>query len=368
MMHFILITYIAIFFSGFSWSKQDNAALCQKVVVSPDGRNFILKKTRLEFHPWGMNYGHYGMLAKDFKDPEWDTLKSDFGKLKDMGANVVRIHLQYDEFMLSADDPNPQAIAGYKRILKIARRSGLYLDITGLACYRPAHRMAWYDSLDETNRWKAQARFWSIIAKAGKGSAAIFCYDLINEPGIPGKTRKPGAWYAGRLGGFDFGQYLTLEPHGRSENKIGYEWISKMTEAIRKFDDQTLITVGFLPWMKANFIDTVASRLDFISTHIYPRTDHIEDALKLLENFDAHKPVVIEETFPLACDTTQLADFMRKSRKIATGWMGHYLMSYSLEELQAKKNKSMPEAIYQNWLDMFVRMKPQFAPESIKCR
>lgn len=376
MIKLILITVAALVFSGLSCSEDtnpafpgnDSVALCQHIELSPDEQSFILKNTRQEFNPWGMNYGHYGILVKDFKDTEWDTLQSDFEKLKDMGANVVRIHLQYDEFMLSVDDPNPQAIAGYKRLLKIAQRSGLYLDITGLACYRPAHRLAWYDSLDETNRWKAQARFWSIIAKAGSGSPAVFCYDLMNEPIIPGKARKAGAWYTGHLGGFDFGQYLTLDPRGRTENSIGYEWISKMAESIRKFDEKALITVGFLPWTKADFIDTVASKLDFISIHIYPKTDHIEAAMKLLKNFDANKPVVIEETFPLACDTAQLADFMLRSRTIATGWIGHYLMSFSLEELQAKKDKSMVESIYQSWLEMFVRMKPQFSPASINCK
>lgn len=368
MMPFILITYIALFFSGLFGPKQNNTELCQKVIISPDGSNFILQKTSQDFNPWGMNYGHYGILIKDFKDPEWDTLQSDFKKLKNMGANVVRIHIQYDEFMLSANDPNPRAISGYKRLLKIAQRTGLYLDITGLACYRPERRLGWYDSLNETNRWKAQARFWSVVAKAGKGSPSIFCYDLINEPIIPAKSRKPGDWYTGRLGGFDFGQYITLDPRGRGENEIGYEWISKMSAAIRKFDKRTLITTGFLPWTKAGFIDTIASKLDFISTHIYPKSDHTEDAIKLLKNFDTGKPVVIEETFPLACDTSQLADFMHHSRKIATGWMGHYLMSYSLQALQAKKNKSIVETIYQSWLEMFVRMKPQFSSGSTNCK
>ena len=367
-MNLSFIIYMAVFFSGLFYPKQDSTEICQQVALSRNGKKFILKKTHQEFHPWGMNYGHYGILVKDFKDPAWDTLQSDFRKLKELGANVVRVHLQFDEFMLSADTPNPKAIAGYKKLLKIAGKSGLYLDVTGLACYRPEHRLAWYDSLKERNRWKAQATFWSTVAGAGAGSPPIFCYDLINEPIIPGKSRKSGAWYTGHLGGYDFGQYITLEPRGRSKNEIGYEWISKMTEAIRKFDEHGLITVGFLPWTRAAYIDTVASKLDFISAHIYPKTDHIEDAIKLLKNFDVQKPVVIEETFPLTCDTAQLADFMRRSHKIASGWMGHYLMSYSLKELQSKNNKSMVEVIYQSWLEMFVRMKPQFSPESLNCK
>jgi hypothetical protein len=219
--------------------------------------------------------------------------------------------------------------------------------------------------MDESDRWEAQSRFWSAVARIGAGDPVIFCYNLMNEPVIPGKAREAGDWYTGHLGEFDFGQYLTLDPHNRSKNSIGYAWISKMATAIRRFDTRTLITVGFLPWESTGFIDTVSARLDFLSTHIYPQSGHINNAIGLLKHLKAGILLVIEETFPLACDTAELAAFMYRSRETATGWMGHYLMSYSPKELQSKKNKSIVEVIYSDWLEMFIRMKPEFSPASI---
>src|SRR5699024_8542645 len=129
-----------------------------------------------------------------------------------------------------------------------------------------------------------------------------------------------------------------------------------------KYDEQTLITIGLFPWTSADFIDTVAPKLDFMSMHIYPKENHIDEALKMLKHFDTGKPVVIEEIFPLNCDIGQLTEFMEKSKSIATGWIGHYLMSYSLEELEKKEDKTIKEYLYYYWLSMFVRLKQQFAP------
>jgi hypothetical protein len=327
----------------------------------------MLAKTDRPFHPWGMNYGHYGMLVKDFANPVWDTLRSDFKKMKSMGANVVRIHVQYDRFMLSPNKPNPKAIAGYQRLLKIAKKTGLYLDITGLACYLPSARVDWYDSLDESHRWAAQAYFWKTIAKAGKGNPSVFCYDLMNEPATKSKPQKKGDWYGGQLGKYEFTQLLTLDRRGRSQKEIFSEWINEMTSAIRKEDKHTLITVGLFSFMNANFNNTIAPELDFLSGHFYPKTGHINESMKRLRNFKTGKPVVIEEIFPLKIDTAGLTDFMRRSKSIATGWMGHYLMSYSLKELEKVTHKTPKEAIYQNWLSMFVQLKPQFAPNSVNC-
>jgi hypothetical protein len=41
----------------------------------------------------------------------------------------------------------------------------VYLDITGLSCYRLNQIPAWYDALDEGECWEAQARWWESIAR-----------------------------------------------------------------------------------------------------------------------------------------------------------------------------------------------------------
>ena len=349
------------------------AGLHEKVVVSPDKKGFMLAKTHRAFHPWGLNYGHYGMLIKDAQSPMWDTLTSDFQKMKEMGVNDVRVHIQFDEFMVRADSANELALKGYKRLLTVAQKTGIYLDITGLACYRPAQRLLWYDSLVESDRWKAQARFWGEVAKATAGNPAVFCYDLINEPTIPAKPLKKvqeatstKAWYSGSFGGYDFCQYIALDPNGRSIDAIRHKWIHQMTAAIRQYDSKTLITVGLLPWTNAfGNVDSVASDLDFISVHIYPEKNRPKDAMEQLGHCNVGKPVVIEETYSLSCGIDQWVSFMRESRSIATGWVGHYLYGYSLKEMNNLQNKTMGEAVYQAWLSAFVEMKPHFAPDSV---
>ena len=39
---------------------------------------------------------------------------------------------------------------------------------------------------------EAQARFWEAVATRCAGSPAVFCFDLMNEPVVPGGRREPG--------------------------------------------------------------------------------------------------------------------------------------------------------------------------------
>jgi hypothetical protein len=101
----------------------------------------------------------------------------------------------------------------------------------------------------------------------------------------------------------------------------------------------------------------------FISVHIYPESSKPDEAMEGLRQFDVGKPVVIEETFPLSCNAVQLENFMRASRVIATGWVGHY-DGESLAELDvlARAGKiSATQALYRAWLQLFVRLAPDFA-------
>lgn len=326
----------------------------QKVIVSKDKKDFRLQATGEIFHPWGMNYGHYDVITKDRNAPVWDTVRSDFEKMKRMGGNSVRITLEYDLVMQSPTDANPQALQGFRHLIELAHKVGLYIDVTGLAEYRPTARKQWYDTLSEKERWETQMAFWRIVAETGKSDPAIFCYDLINEPVIKGNPEDT-SWYTGHLGKYDFCQYLSLYPAGRSKREIAYEWTKKMTEAIRGKDPQTLITIGFATWSNAVF-DTVEPLLDFMCAHIYPESEDLEKADRQLKFYEVGKPILVEETFPLRCDTAELANFMRKSKRVVSGWFGHYLMPYSLKEMKKMKHLTIKEAIYKNWLELFVSM------------
>lgn len=342
----------------------------QRIIISTDGRGFETAGSHKPFHPWGLNYGNAGRLMEDFWDREWQTLADDFQKMRAMGTNVVRVHLQFGKFMDSATQPNAASLSKLQRMLKLAEGTGLYLDITGLACYRKADVPAWYDNLDERSRWAAQAVFWAAVAKTCKESAAVFCYDLINEPLSPGEKRGPQEWYSGKtLGGYDFLQMIAVDPAGRKREDIPVEWIAFLTKAIHAEDSGHLITVGLLPWSRqwkhlSGFIpEKVAPVLDFLSVHIYPDSKLPGEALECLEHFNVGKPVVIEETFPLSCKPKELEEFLLASRKIACGWVGHY-DGKDIKEADALEKAgrlSLHDTVYRGWLRMFVRLKPQFA-------
>ncbi|EEF59159.1 cellulase family glycosylhydrolase [Pedosphaera parvula] len=342
-----------------------------RIAVASDGRSFVDAESGRPFHPWGMNYGNAGQLMEDFWDKDWEPIEKDFHDLKAMGANVVRVHLQFGKFMRAPDEPNKEEFKQLVRMLQLAEQTGLYLDITGLACYRPADVPAWYDALDESARWTAQARFWEAVAEVCASHRAVFCYDLINEPFSPGARREPGKWYPGiLLGGYDFLQFIALDPAGRKREEIPVEWIRRMTTAIRKHDQSALITVGLLPWSRewhhlSGFVpEKVAPELDFVSVHLYPDSKKSGEALESLRLFAVGKPVVIEETFPLSCGAEELKTFLRASKVFACGWMGHY-DGKTLEELNASERAGRitpTQTIYRQWLELFISLKPEFVP------
>ncbi|HEV8059529.1 MAG TPA: cellulase family glycosylhydrolase [Gemmataceae bacterium] len=331
------------------------------------GRGFVLGSSSVPFTPWGLNYGHDGLI-EDFWEAKWPTVVKDFQNMKVVGANVVRIHLQFGKFMDTADKPNEKSLAQLGRLLKLAEETGLYLDLTGLACYRKADVPSWYDKLTEEERWSAQAHFWSAIAIRCSGSPAVFCYDLMNEPFVPGQPRKPGDWYSGKpLGEFDFVQFIALDPRKRPREEIAHLWIKGLVAAIHKHDQRQLITVGLLPWSRQwGFLSgfapqTIAPELDFISVHIYPETQKVNEALTCPKHFAVGKPVVIEETFPLACSADEVEDFLKQSRGTACGWMGHYdgMTIEQLDALRKSKTITLPQVFYLGWLELFRRLRPE---------
>jgi hypothetical protein len=343
----------------------------ERIVVSPDGRGFVEARSGRAFHPWGFNYGNAGRLMEDFWIEDWRTLENDFLEMRQLGANVVRVHLQYGKFMDAPDRPNREAHAQLRRLVRLAGRTGLRLDVTGLACYRPGDTPAWYDRMGEAERWAAQAAFWREVARTCAGSPAVFCYDLINEPVAPAVRREPGQWRSGHLfGDFDFLQYIALDPAGRERADTAAAWIRAMTAAIRSQDTSTLITVGLLPWGRpwkhlSGFLpEKVAPELDFVSVHIYPDTTKPGEAMEGLAKFQVGKPVVIEETFALSCPIAEAERFLRDSRTIACGWIGHYDGQTPVEAdaLEAAGKLSLHDAIYREWLRLFVRLTPEFAP------
>ncbi|HEX5269657.1 MAG TPA: cellulase family glycosylhydrolase [Gemmataceae bacterium] len=339
-----------------------------QVAVSADKKGFILDPSGRPFVPWGFNYDHddKGRLIEDYWEDEWPTVETHFGQMKKLGANVVRVHLQLGKFMDGADRPNGKALDRLGKLLRLAEKERLYLDLTGLGCYHKKDVPAWYDKLSEKERWDVQARFWQAVAGRCAERPAVFCYDLMNEPVVPGGKRNDGDWLGPAFGDKHFVQVITLDQADRPRPEIARQWVHHLAAAVREKDKRHLITVGLVDWsldrkgLTSGFVpEKVAGDLDFVSVHLYPKKGAVKEALDTLAGFAVGKPVLIEETFPLACSPKELEEFIDGSKKYAAGWIGFY-WGKPPEEL--RKSKAIADVLTLGWLELFQRKAKDVAP------
>jgi hypothetical protein len=325
------------------------------VELSENRSGFALKSGEA-FVPWGFNYHNAGLgqLIEDYWEDEgsWSVTADDFAEVRDLGANVLRIHLQFAAFMNGPGDPDEAQLGRLRRLVDLAEAHGLYLDLTGLGAYRKTDQPDWYDTLDERARWAAQASFWEAVAQTVADSPAIFAYNLMNEPVVPGEPTT--SWLPGE--GIDdlfFVQHITREPAGRAWPDVMRAWIRTLTDAIRQHDDRHLITVGFLPL--AGFAQ-LAPALDYLSVHVYPKEGEIDRSLDVVADFaEAGVPVVVEETFLLNIGAAGEEDFLLGSRASASGWIGFY-WGATPEELAS--SPAIGDALMRAWLELFVKLGP----------
>ncbi len=335
----------------------------ETVRLSADGGSFVLAGSGHPFFVWGVNYDRdsqgEGRLLEDYWTDEWEAVVEDFREMKELGANVIRIHLQLGKFMAAPEKPDAAALRQLERLLKLAEDTGIHLNLTGLGCYHRKDVPPWYDAMDETARWNTQAAFWTAIARTCRDSPAVFCYDLMNEPVISGK--KEEGWLAGELGGKHYVQRLTLDPRGRSNIEIAGAWVRKLTAAIRSEDPHHLITVGVIPWAHVwpdakpvFYSPEVAPLLDFVSIHLYPKAGKVDEALAAMKVHDIGKPLVIEETFPLSCSLEEMDDFLKRSKDSAEGYISFY-WGRTIPEYEAATGKKEVAVLMAAWLRYFQR-------------
>ena len=86
-----------------AWSA--SAQPLERVRVSDDRRGFTLAESKQSFTPWGFNYDHDGdgRLIEDYWFDEWKSVEEDFAEMKQLGANVVRVHLQFGKFIIAPE-------------------------------------------------------------------------------------------------------------------------------------------------------------------------------------------------------------------------------------------------------------------------
>jgi hypothetical protein len=340
------------------FAQKDTAPALEWIRVSEDGTHFVRGSAAERFVVWGVNYDHDrdGRLLEDYWHDDWPTVVEDLREIEQLGANTVRVHLQLGKFMEAADRPHVANLERLAELVRLAEQTGLYLDVTGLGCYHKQDVPPWYNELSEAERWKVQQRFWRAVAIVCKLSPAIFCYDLMNEPILPGNKPETD-WLAGELGGKYFVQRIALDLAGRTRTDVAQEWVAGLAAAIREVDDRHLITVGEIPWAmvfqgaKSTFHTPEVGRpLDFVSVHFYPKKNEVAEALAALRVYEIGKPLVVEEIFPLRASIEDTADFIDGSRSFADGWISFYWGETIKEN---RGGSEIQNAIMVKWLEHF---------------
>jgi hypothetical protein len=183
----------------------------------------------------------------------------------------------------------------------------------------------------------------------------------MNEPVVEGKLNE--GWVTGELGGKSFVQRLTLHRGDRSPAQIVQAWTQLLTRAIRAEDPPHLITVGVIPWSTVwpgakdiFYSPENAPAFDFVSIHVYPKSNEIEKALAALDTYTIGKPILIEETFPLTCSIQEMDRFLNLTRSRTSGHISFY-WGRTIQELSTAND--LPSAITRAWLTHFKSLAPK---------
>jgi hypothetical protein len=336
----------------------------ERIGVSADGRGFAKIPSGRRFVPWGVNYDrdHAHRLLEDYWLSDWGRLEGDFREMKALGANVVRVHLQFGKFMLGPETADPASLARLEQLLLLAEELELYLDLTGLCNYRKKHSPEWYVTASEADRWAMQARFWEAVAARCAPSPAVFCYTLMNEPVSPSKSGTD--WHPGEgLGGFHYVEQLTKDPAGRTRGEVTRQWIRRLAPGIRKADPGRLVTAGMFYVFEVPGGLTLGPEakefmgdLDHASVHCYPKDGKVSGLVDLLGGLKPGKPIVIQEMFPMNCSMANFEAFVLGSRAHVAGWTGFY-WGRSLEDMQGSKDPG--DALMTAWLTWFRDQAPR---------
>jgi hypothetical protein len=349
----------------------------ERITVGP-GRTLVGSVSGQRFYPWGQNdtLGKFGMDHK--------VSVADLREAREMGSNIVRLDLQFKDFMSSCTTPRQTALDELDETLRRAEENGMYLDLTGLSSnHGDAADPACYRNATESERWAAQEVFWRAVGREVSGSPAVLALNLMNEPRIPATKRDCWVSCGWSLGGYYFVQWITQTPLGRSPSTIAREWVTRMRNAIRAYDSTHLITLGCLPLKNCGglFPGTTAPLLDYLSLHMYPRdctgpqpsgydrcaSERAEETQSgnplthewgVVSAYSATgDPLVLEETYPLRTrDPELMRSFILNSRSAATGWLGHWGDKTLSQEI-ARGNR-----LAELWGTMFQRFTKTVSP------
>ena len=303
---------------------------------------------------WGMNWGdddHYSVIAY-FDNPtsaKLATLTSELRTAHLVGANSMRVYLELGQVMQTPTQARPRTLAALQKLLTVAEREHIYVDITGNLVWRPKFVPAWYDRLSERSRWQVQANFWRAVAHVAASSPAVLCYELTSEPIV---SETPG-YYLGEMDGWTFVQSIAVR-RGRNARSLARAWTRELAAAVRSQDDRP-VTIGLLPSLHGAFAPAnVADLLDMLVVHAYPQQGKAAASLAVVRGFAAFKkPVLLGETFLLLCDESTQRAFLLAANRDLVG-VFEFFDGRNPNHMTVS---TMEDALYECSLDQFIALR-----------
>jgi hypothetical protein len=287
---------------------EGRTAALTKVRVAADGSGFVTGDGK-PYVPFGVNYFRPGTgwpprVWKQF-DPR--VTRRDFARLRELGANCVRVFLTFGSFYNEPGKLASEGLAKFDQFLELAEAEGLYVHPTGPDHWEGLPQWTRGDRIAEERMLEALEMFWQCFAARYRGCSALFAYDLLNEPEVcwdsPALCARWNDWLAEQYGSAaalaaawhvpsvawgrqpapprDAAPGRLLLDYQRFREHVADSWTRRQVAAIKAADPDALVTVGLIQWsVPVAFAGSweysgfrpsrQAALLDFVEVHFYP--------------------------------------------------------------------------------------------------
>lgn len=284
------------------------------VTVAPDARSFVETKSEQPYVPWGTNYydpntGWYPQIWKQF-DPE--RVERHFQVMSELGVNCARVFLAAAAFQPDVETIEEEALRKLDTLIKIARRAGIRLILTGPDHWEGEVPYWQPDRFAGEEALKALENFWTVVGQRYRDEPAILAWDLVNEPQMPWAldswAPRWHTWLESKYQNFEglkaawddeleadeaWGSIEFAKDTAEQDNPrlldwqrfrehLADQWVERQVKTIRSVDPTHMITIGYVqlsypvvrpgdPHLYPAFNPRrQAQWLDFISIHFYP--------------------------------------------------------------------------------------------------
>ncbi len=236
----------------------------------------------LDFKVKGINYYPQKTPWLEFWNQFNESIiDEDFKKIKKLKFNTIRIFIPFEEF--GKGTLSEQKINNLKKTLNLADKNQLKVILTFFDFYSD-YRISDYTICD---------RHLEQIITEIKDHKAILQYDIKNEPDLDFKNH--------------------------TKTKV-LNWLSFISERIKKYDNKTPITIG---WSSAVHAHHLKDEVDAVSFHYYEKPNRFFETYTNLKS-KTDKPIIVQEYgkhsynsfwFPFSNTEASQADYYQQMQK-----------------------------------------------------